>query len=213
MAEPRTPHERLNVETSPENTVGFGQDVMDSIQALSRPMEMTDLSTSRPIDVSPAREPDSSTSEEKERDGIRSGKAESKSAEESNHSIIAETTSDALAESAIQPATDKPARIRSASSVGPQLVIILLLHSTQTRHPYIINEKYLKKRNIGVADGDPTNMSVYTLKELIWRDWREGQMACDHTEEISKTNLSCRMGSAARQSYFYSSDSHGSHVG
>ena len=50
----------------------------------------------------------------------------------------------------------------------------LLLHSTETRHPYVINEKYLSKRNVKVTDNDPVNMSVYTLKELIWRDWREG---------------------------------------
>lgn len=79
-------------------------------------------------------------------------------------------------ESAIGPATDGPTPIPSTASPGPQLIITLLLHSTETRHPYIINEKYLKRRNVNVAENDPTNMSVYTLKELIWRDWREGML-------------------------------------
>jgi hypothetical protein len=33
----------------------------------------------------------------------------------------------------------------------------------------------LKKRNVNVEAMDPYNISVYTLKELIWRDWREGK--------------------------------------
>jgi len=59
------------------------------------------------------------------------------------------------------------------ASTGPQLIITLLLH-TGARHPYRIDERYLKKRNVNIADNNPVNMSVYTLKELIWRDWREG---------------------------------------
>lgn len=49
----------------------------------------------------------------------------------------------------------------------------MLLLTTGARHPYKIDEKYLKKRNVQVDDMDPYNISVYTLKELIWRDWRE----------------------------------------
>ena len=75
---------------------------------------------------------------------------------------------------AIGPATDKPSPVsKTPESAGPQLIITLLLH-TGARHPYRIDEKYLKKRNVSVADNNPVNMSVYTLKELIWRDWREG---------------------------------------
>jgi hypothetical protein len=50
----------------------------------------------------------------------------------------------------------------------------MLLLTTGARHPYKIDEKYLKKRNVTVEEMDPYNISVYTLKELIWRDWREG---------------------------------------
>jgi hypothetical protein len=73
---------------------------------------------------------------------------------------------------AIGPSTDTPAA-NPDNTNGPVLVIMLLLTSG-ARHPYKIEEKYLKKRNINVDNMDPYNISVYTLKELIWRDWREG---------------------------------------
>ena len=48
--------------------------------------------------------------------------------------------------------------------------------TTGARHPYKIDEKYLKNRNAEVqsADGtfDPRALSGYKLKELIWTDWR-----------------------------------------
>lgn len=53
----------------------------------------------------------------------------------------------------------------------------MLLLTSGSRHPYKIEEKYLKKRNVNVENMDPYNISVYTLKELIWRDWREGTHA------------------------------------
>jgi hypothetical protein len=59
---------------------------------------------------------------------------------------------------------------------------MLLLPSTGARHPYKIDEKYLKKRNVMVDNMDPYNISVGTLKDLIWRDWREGtSMRLMHT--------------------------------
>lgn len=73
---------------------------------------------------------------------------------------------------AIGPSTDTPAAAPDNSN-GPVLVIMLLL-TTGARHPYKIDEKYLKKRNVTIEAMDPYNISVYTLKELIWRDWREG---------------------------------------
>ncbi|KAI4126006.1 MAG: hypothetical protein LQ347_005143, partial [Umbilicaria vellea] len=74
---------------------------------------------------------------------------------------------------AIGPASDKPTPMpKEQAGMGPSLMITLLLN-TGARHPYRIDEKYLKKRNVSVPGNDPVNMSVYTLKELIWRDWRE----------------------------------------
>ncbi|KAA8570638.1 hypothetical protein EYC84_000036 [Monilinia fructicola] len=71
-------------------------------------------------------------------------------------------------------------RLQTPSTVdsGPTLVITLLLTSG-ARHPYKIDEKYLTKRGVaipGVTENgkkDPLSISVYTLKELILREWRE----------------------------------------
>ncbi|CAI7578597.1 hypothetical protein PCG10_005924 [Penicillium crustosum] len=57
------------------------------------------------------------------------------------------------------------------TDAGPSLVITLLL-TTGSRHPFTIDGKYLKKRSVNVENYDPFLMSVYTLKELIWREWR-----------------------------------------
>ncbi|KAF2199938.1 ubiquitin-like protein [Delitschia confertaspora ATCC 74209] len=73
---------------------------------------------------------------------------------------------------AIGPSTDAPAAKPDPSN-GPVVIITLLLTASGARHPYKIDEKYLKKRNVNVENMDPYNISVYTLKELIWRDWRE----------------------------------------
>lgn len=62
------------------------------------------------------------------------------------------------------------------ADVGPSLVITLLL-TTGSRHPFTIDGKYLKKRSVNVENYDPFLMSVYTLKELIWREWRSGKIS------------------------------------
>ncbi|KAJ5946304.1 hypothetical protein N7454_003143 [Penicillium verhagenii] len=54
---------------------------------------------------------------------------------------------------------------------GPTLHITLLL-TTGSRHPFTIDRQYLQKRSVSVENQDPFTMSVYTLKELIWREWR-----------------------------------------
>lgn len=92
---------------------------------------------------------------------------------------------------AIGPSTDTPAA-KPDNSQGPVVVITLLL-TTGARHPYKIDERYLNKRNVVVDDMDPYNISVYTLKELIWRDWREGTDAPTlmHCPEIHHTNITC----------------------
>lgn len=56
---------------------------------------------------------------------------------------------------------------------------ITLLLPSGARHPYKLDEKYLTKRNVdvpGFTDAgkkDPFSISVYTLKELILREWRD----------------------------------------
>ncbi|MCJ1312233.1 hypothetical protein MMC25_005907 [Agyrium rufum] len=85
-------------------------------------------------------------------------------------SSLAAETDDA----AIATATAEEEEIGAGSKeiVDTVLNITLLLH-TGARHPYKIDEKYLKKRNVNVTENSPMNMSIYTLKELIWRDWRQ----------------------------------------
>ena len=76
---------------------------------------------------------------------------------------------------AIGPATDKPTPVPKECEIeGPVLFITLLLSSTGARHPYKLDEKYLRKRNVAVEGNNPINISLYKLKELILRDWREG---------------------------------------
>lgn len=65
---------------------------------------------------------------------------------------------------------------KEEEDTGPSLVITLLL-ITGSRHPFKIDGKYLRKRSVNVENYDPFAMSVYTLKELIWREWRQGMRA------------------------------------
>jgi hypothetical protein len=61
---------------------------------------------------------------------------------------------------------------------GVFAVNIMLQLTNGARHPLRIDEKYLTKRNVTVTgkteDGklDPSSITIYTLKELILRDWR-----------------------------------------
>lgn len=63
---------------------------------------------------------------------------------------------------------------KEVEDAGPSLAITLLL-TTGARHPFTIDGKYLRKRSVNVENYDPFAMSVYTLKELIWREWRSGK--------------------------------------
>ncbi|KAF2094790.1 hypothetical protein NA57DRAFT_45595 [Rhizodiscina lignyota] len=71
---------------------------------------------------------------------------------------------------AIGPSTSAVSK-SDAPSTGPAVHITLLL-TNGARHPYKIDQRYLRKRSVDVENMDPFNISVYTLKELIWRDWR-----------------------------------------
>ncbi|CAK7264649.1 hypothetical protein SEPCBS119000_001105 [Sporothrix epigloea] len=64
-------------------------------------------------------------------------------------------------------------------SAGTLICNITLLLPTGKRHPFKIDEKYLAKRGVEVPEvtetgsKDPFSISVYKLKELILREWRE----------------------------------------
>jgi len=68
------------------------------------------------------------------------------------------------------------------------VVRISLLLTTGSRHPMTVTRNYLKKRNMVPEDGDPYNITVYQLKQLIWNDWRSGAynpIICDSEIFIS----------------------------
>lgn len=75
----------------------------------------------------------------------------------------------------IGPSDLPPPAIAAASPV----CTITLLLPTGARHPYRLDERYLTKRNVEIPDvtasgaKDPFSISVYKLKELILREWRE----------------------------------------
>lgn len=66
-----------------------------------------------------------------------------------------------------------PAGPRTPAEVPSALMITLLLTSGK-RSSYKIDAGYLKRRNVNVPTENPFDMSIYTLKELIWREWRQG---------------------------------------
>jgi hypothetical protein len=74
-----------------------------------------------------------------------------------------------------------PSHPTSSPAVNDQSPVcnITLLLPTGARHPYKLSESYLAKRNVTVPEKtesgklDPFSISVYTLKELILREWRE----------------------------------------
>lgn len=78
------------------------------------------------------------------------------------------------ADSSSEPSDDSQGK--EVEDAGPSLAITLLLTNTGKRHPFTIDRKYLRKQSINVENYDPFAMSVYTLKELIWRGWRSGKM-------------------------------------
>lgn len=90
--------------------------------------------------------------------------------------VIPETASAPLSRkftTAIGPSSDSPVvPCKDDDSTGPALLITLLLTSG-ARHPFRLDGKYLNKRNVEVPSNDPFNLSVYKLKELILREWRD----------------------------------------
>ena len=78
---------------------------------------------------------------------------------------------------AIGPAQDDITSMTPGGIDGPVCNITLLL-TTGSRHPYKIDSKYLGRRNVPIPEEtesgmpDPFSISIYTLKELILREWR-----------------------------------------
>ncbi|APA12671.1 hypothetical protein sscle_09g074410 [Sclerotinia sclerotiorum 1980 UF-70] len=108
------------------------------------------------------------------------GEGKAPATESSSEAQESRPTRARLGSVAIGPSTESTHVMPASTAVdaGPALTITLLLGSG-ARHPYKIDEKYLTKRAVTVPgvteDGkkDPLSISVYTLKELILREWRE----------------------------------------
>lgn len=129
---------------------GIQDHTSQPLSLTTQPTEATSAAAqSQPVDTTPDCPPSSST----------------------DHSPLVRSTT----EPAIGPSTDKPSLIQADAS--SQTLFITLLLTNGARHPYKIDEKYLNKRNVSVEGNNPVLMSIYTLKELIWRDWRDG-MQC-----------------------------------
>jgi len=140
--------------------------------------------------------PTSSTEESKPEASSSSTAGPSSDPEIKSHTAPATTTSSAAAEPssslsitpqiqrldsvAIGPSTDDiehPKETTVTDEAGPVLLITLLIPSG-ARHPYKLDDKYLTKRNVNAplsefGKKDPFSISVYTLKELILREWRD----------------------------------------
>lgn len=74
---------------------------------------------------------------------------------------------------AIGESSDSPLPpVKDTETTGPTLMITLLLING-ARHPFNLDAKYLSKRNVQTQANDPFSLSVYKVKELILREWRE----------------------------------------
>ncbi|KAK7749142.1 hypothetical protein SLS62_008430 [Diatrype stigma] len=106
-----------------------------------------------------------------------SGKAQDKAP--ATITTTAATTTAENADLTIEPAATAADADSSDAAASDISVEIMLLLTTGARHPFRIDEKYLTKRNVTVTgkteEGktDPSSITVYTLKELILRDWRK----------------------------------------
>lgn len=95
-----------------------------------------------------------------------------------------------LQSTAIGPSSDEPIPVlKDLEQTGPTLMMTLLLING-ARHPFKLDAKYLNRRNVEVEGNDPFNLSVYKLKELILREWRQGPSISINETSRKGTNRS-----------------------
>lgn len=88
---------------------------------------------------------------------------------------------DEPSDAAIGEASEEVARAGGSGSKAEEapVCVITLLVPSGKKHPYKLSEKYLARRGVTIpgatASGhrDVLSISVYTLKELILREWRD----------------------------------------
>ncbi|KAL8969441.1 MAG: hypothetical protein Q9183_001993, partial [Haloplaca sp. 2 TL-2023] len=140
----------------------------------SKPLDAT--STVQPSQPSQSDQPQTNTSTAvppvsvppQESIAITSPGNDPTAASASRHPLTREKTGPAIG-----PSTDKAAPMPLEADTADRILVVTLLLITGARHPFKIDDKYLKKRGVNVDGDTPFNMSVYTLKELIWREWRD----------------------------------------
>ena len=126
-------------------------------------------------------------------------------AESSLATLATPTRLTRLQSTQIGPSSDEPILVsKDVEETGPTLMITLLLING-ARHPFKLDARYLNKRNAEVEGNDPFNLSVYKLKELILREWREGSSASFWTA-VRKLIKVYRMGSQTVESKLHKTD-------
>lgn len=135
-------------------------------------VEMEDLSKVQPETANPGAElPQSHDTENKPIPASAKDKKDPQTAEASSSAQRDGPSSPENEDLTIDP-------VEPPSNNGVPAVSIMLQLTNGARHPLRIDEKYLTKRNVTTTgkteDGrmDPASITVYTLKELILRDWR-----------------------------------------
>ncbi|KAL7629701.1 hypothetical protein AAE478_001224 [Parahypoxylon ruwenzoriense] len=151
--------------------------------SISRPtddVEMEDLSQIQPKPANPDAKPDTTTPPSHDAESVSPPIPVPDKDPPTNESASSKARGKAPAADTDQELTIDPVEPATNPSGSSDLAVdIMLLLTSGARHPFRIDEKYLTKRNVTVTgkteDGkmDPFSITVYTLKELILRDWRK----------------------------------------
>lgn len=171
------------VATQPQNVPRPTQPQPD-LPTSSTPLEMSSLPSNSHMhegqptaeqQISNSMEPGRAQSQYDDPPAAREGASKSTAEPSISPAVSSPPTSlTQLQSTAIGPSSDDPIPIpKMVEETGPILMITLLLIDG-ARHPFKLDAKYLNKRSVEVQGNDPFNLSVYKLKELILREWREG---------------------------------------
>lgn len=83
----------------------------------------------------------------------------------------------------------------SSPPIGPSVIAlsVTLLLISGVRHQFTMDETYLEQHSVKAQSGreslrDPFEMSVWQLKECIWKDWKDGMF------QFSSVYLEVRIG-------------------
>ncbi|XDG09938.1 hypothetical protein ABKA04_009553 [Annulohypoxylon sp. FPYF3050] len=158
---------------------GAREETLPAIQPVSD-VEMEDLSKTEPKPASPETNPDASNTEDQDTEAAPTPIPVPDKDPPAGESTTTKIRGKAPASDDTHELTIDPVDSANNPAGGNDLAVdIMLLLTSGARHPFRIDEKYLSKRNVTVTgkteDGkmDPFSITVYTLKELILRDWRK----------------------------------------